>query len=68
MTRTTSTAAASTHLIYYLRVLSKRRWTALGTLLGVVGLVAGLTARMAPLYQARAQLMIEVERPRVVVF
>lgn len=68
MPRSTSAPTASTHLIHYLRVLSKRRWTALGTLLSVVGLVAFLTARTEPQYQSKAQLMIEVERPRVVVF
>ncbi len=68
MSRTTAPPPASPHLLHYLRVLSKRRWTALGTLIVVVGTVAYLTARTVPLFQARAQLMIEVERPKVVVF
>jgi polysaccharide biosynthesis transport protein len=68
MTLTTAPPPASPHLLQYLRVLAKRRWTALGTLLAVVGTVALLTARTVPMYQARAQLMIEVDRPKVVVF
>ena len=68
MARVTALLPASPHLLYYLRVLSKRRWIALGTLATVVGLVAVLTARTVPMFQARAQLMIEVERPKVVVF
>lgn len=63
-----ATPQASQHLIQYLRVLSKRRYTALLTLLLVVGTVAFVTARAVPQYMARAQVMIEVERPRVVVF
>jgi polysaccharide biosynthesis transport protein len=61
-------APASPHLLHYLRILSKRRWTALGTLALVVGLTAVITIRAVPVYEARAQLMIEVERPRVIVF
>lgn len=68
MARNTSPPPASPHLLYYLRVLSKRRWIALGTLIAVVGSVAVLTARTIPMFEARAQLMIEVERPKVVVF
>lgn len=68
MTRTTAPPPASPHLLHYLRVLSKRRWIALTTLALVVGVVAVVTARTEPLYEARAQLMIEVERPKVVVF
>jgi succinoglycan biosynthesis transport protein ExoP len=68
MARQMSPPPASPHLLHYLRVLSKRRWTALGTLLLVVGSVAVLTARTVPMFEARAQLMIEVERPKVVVF
>ncbi len=60
--------ASSRHLLHYLRVLSKRRWTALGTLGVVVATVWVITARIVPVYQARTQLMIEVERPRVIVF
>jgi polysaccharide biosynthesis transport protein len=61
-------APASPHLLHYLRVLSKRRWTAIGTVAVVVAIVAVMTARTVPEYEARAQLMIEVERPRVIVF
>ncbi|MEP6914999.1 MAG: polysaccharide biosynthesis tyrosine autokinase [Acidobacteriota bacterium] len=61
-------ATASPHLLHYLRVLSKRRWTALGTLVLVVALTAVVTIRAVPVYEARAQVMIEVERPRVIVF
>lgn len=70
MTRSSTPASpqASQHLIYYLRVLSKRRYTAIATLLAVVGTVGFVTARAVPQFLARAQVMIEVERPRVVVF
>jgi len=56
------------HLLHYLRIIAKRRWTALGTILTVVGLTAFVTIRTVPLYEAAARLMIEVERPRVIVF
>ena len=61
-------ATATPHLLHYLRVLSKRRWTVIGTLVAVVGTVAYMTARTVPEFEARAQLMIEVERARVIVF
>ncbi len=66
--RAAAQPSATPHLLYYLRVLSKRRWIFLGTLAAVVGTVVILTARTTPMFEARAQLMIEVERPKVVVF
>jgi succinoglycan biosynthesis transport protein ExoP len=56
------------HVLDYLRVLSKRRWTAASVfLLTVIG--AGVyTWSITPVYEASVKLMIEDERPRVVVF
>ncbi len=56
------------HLLHYLRVMVRRRWTALTTLLMTVGITAFVTIRTVPLYEAGARLMIEIERPRVIVF
>ena len=56
------------HLLDYLRVLSKRRWTALTAfvIVAVLGMLYIWTA--IPVYETGVQLMIEAERPRVVVF
>lgn len=56
------------HLLDYLRVLSKRRWAALTVFVAVTGLVALYTWTVTPRYEARVQLMIETERPRLVIF
>jgi capsular exopolysaccharide synthesis family protein len=56
------------HMLDYLRILSKRRWTAASSFLLVVIGVSVYTWSVTPLYEARVQLMIEDERPRVVVF
>jgi polysaccharide biosynthesis transport protein len=56
------------HVLDYLRILSKRRWTALSVLLLTIGGVAVYSWTVTPVFEARVQLMIEDERPRVVVF
>jgi capsular exopolysaccharide synthesis family protein len=61
-------AAEPRHLLDYVRVLHKRRWLVLTTFVLIVGLVALHTVTTTPLYQARVQLLIEDERPNVVIF
>jgi succinoglycan biosynthesis transport protein ExoP len=56
------------HMLDYLRVLSKRRWTAASAFLLVVAGVGIYTWTVTPVYEATVKLMIEDERPRVVVF
>jgi capsular exopolysaccharide synthesis family protein len=57
-----------THLLEYLRILHKRRWTALTVFALVVGAVTAYVFTTTPLYEARAQLLIEAENPNVVAF
>jgi succinoglycan biosynthesis transport protein ExoP len=56
------------HLLDYLRVLHKRRWTALTAFLVVVGLVTVYTFTATPVYSAAVQILIENENPNVVKF
>jgi capsular exopolysaccharide synthesis family protein len=56
------------HVLDYLRVLSKRRWTALSVFIAAVVAAFLYTSLVSPTYEARVQLMIEDERPRVVLF
>src|ERR671916_363270 len=56
------------HLLDYVRVLHKRRWLVLTTFVLIVALVGLHTATTTPLYEARVQLLIEDERPNVVIF
>ncbi len=56
------------HLLDYLRVLHKRRWTAITAFLLVVGSVAVYTFTATPIYSARTQILIENENPNVVKF
>jgi capsular exopolysaccharide synthesis family protein len=56
------------HFLDYVRLLSKRRWTAISTFLVIVGAVAVLTYTATPVYEARAQLLIEAETQNVVSF
>jgi capsular exopolysaccharide synthesis family protein len=56
------------HALDYLRVLSKRRWTALAAFVLTIAAAVVYTWTVTPVYEARVQLMIEDERPRVVVF
>jgi uncharacterized protein involved in exopolysaccharide biosynthesis len=56
------------HFLDYVRLLSKRRWTAIPTFLFIVGVVAVATYTATPIYEARAQLLIEAETQNVVSF
>src|SRR5262245_62586502 len=56
------------HLIDYVKVLYKRRWTAIMAFVLVVGTVAVNTFTATPIYQARTRLLIETENPNVVSF
>ncbi len=57
-----------THLLEYLRMLFKRRWVFLGTLILVVGAGTYLSIMTTSKYRAVARLLIEVDRPGVLVF
>ncbi|MGD9901829.1 MAG: GumC family protein [Vicinamibacterales bacterium] len=59
---------APPHLLDYLRVLSKRRWSAVAVFLAVFGGVAAYSWTVTPRYEAQTQIMIEAERPRLIVF
>ena len=56
------------HLSDYLKVLSRRRWTALTAFLLVMVAVVIATFTATPIYRARVQLLIENENPNVVSF
>jgi len=56
------------HLVDYLRVLHKRRWTAMTAFLIVFGSVAVYTFTATPIFSARVQILIENENPNVVKF
>src|SRR5688572_142506 len=56
------------HLLDYVRILHKRRWTALTAFLVVFGAVAVYTFTATPIFSARTQILIENENPNVVKF
>ncbi|MFA5908981.1 MAG: polysaccharide biosynthesis tyrosine autokinase [Vicinamibacterales bacterium] len=56
------------HLVDYLRVLHKRRWSAITAFLLVFGSVTIYTFTTTPIYSARTQILIENETPNVVKF
>src|SRR5688572_15351566 len=58
----------SVHIGDYLRVLFKRRWTAISTFLVVVGSATIYTFTVTPIYRARVRLLIETENPNVLSF
>lgn len=60
--------AEGRHLLDYARVLYRQRRIAIATLVLIVGVVAGLTYWAQPIYQARAQLLIEPENRSIVLF
>ncbi|HWI20251.1 MAG TPA: Wzz/FepE/Etk N-terminal domain-containing protein, partial [Vicinamibacterales bacterium] len=62
------TPADEVHLLDYVRVLHKRRWTALTAFVIVFGSVAIYTFTATPIYSARVQILIENENPNVVKF
>jgi capsular exopolysaccharide synthesis family protein len=57
-----------THFVDYLRLLSKRRWTAIGTFVVVMAIVAWTTFTATPIYEGSAQLLIEAESQNVISF
>ena len=59
---------AQKHVLDYLRVLHKRRVPALITSAFIIAAGAAYVWTSTPIYEARAQLMIDTERPRVVIF
>jgi len=60
--------ADDVHLSDYLRVLHKRRWSALTVFLIVVVTVCLYTFTTPPIYEARVQILIEKEASNVVTF
>jgi len=56
------------HLLDYLRILHKRRWTAITAFLIVFGSVTIYTFTATPIFSARTQILIENENPNVVKF
>lgn len=60
--------APQRHVLDYLRILHKRRIPALVTCVAIVAAGAAFVWTSTPVYEARVQLMIETERPRVVIF
>jgi len=61
-------ASEGVHIVDYLRILHKRRWTALTAFLIVFGSVAIYTFTATPIFSARTQILIENENPNVVKF
>jgi capsular exopolysaccharide synthesis family protein len=56
------------HLLDYLRVLHKRRWTALTAFVLVLVSVTTYTFTATPVYEARTRLLIESDNPNIVSF
>jgi len=56
------------HLLDYVKVLYKRRWTAIMAFVLVLGTVTIDTFSATPIYQAKTRLLIETENPNVVSF
>jgi len=56
------------HLLDYLKVLHKRRWTATTAFLLVVGGIMLYTFTATPIYEARTRLLIEADNPNIISF
>src|SRR3954451_16736892 len=56
------------HLLDYVKVLHKRRWTAITAFLLVVGSVTVYTFTATPIFEAKTRLLIETEERNVVNF
>src|SRR5262249_46138832 len=56
------------HLLDYVKVLFKRRWTAITPFLLVVMSVTVYNFTATPIYEAKTRLLIETENPNVVSF
>ena len=57
-----------THLLEYVKVLSKRRWTVATVFAAVLLIVTVYTFTVTPQYEARVRLLIEDDSPNVVMF
>ena len=64
----TDTSPDGGHLLDYVRVLHKRRWTAGTAFLIVLAIVTTYTFTVTPIYEARTRLLIEAEGPNVINF
>jgi uncharacterized protein involved in exopolysaccharide biosynthesis len=64
----TPAPAEGKHALEYVKVLTKRRWTAISAFAVVLlaTLAYGLTT--TPLYEARVQLLIESDSPKIILF
>jgi polysaccharide biosynthesis transport protein len=60
--------AEEVHLLDYVKVLYKRRWTAITVFLLVFGSVTVYTFTAIPIYEAKTRLLIESEEQNVVSF
>src|SRR4051812_16366190 len=60
--------AREVHLLDYVRVVYKRRWTAITVFLLVFGTVTVYTFTATPIFEAKARLLIETEERNVVSF
>lgn len=56
------------HLLDYLKVLHKRRWTAATAFLLVVGGIMLYTFTATPIYESRTRLLIEADNPNIISF
>jgi len=56
------------HLRDYLRIILKRKWVVITSLVALLAIVSFFTSKMEPIYQAACQLLIEKERPDAVSF
>ena len=62
------TPAEHGHIVDYVRVLHKRRWTAATAFLLVVVITTIYTFTVTPVFEARTQLLIEAANPNVINF
>jgi exopolysaccharide transport family protein len=67
-TRSSESVMHDTHLLEYVRVLYKRRWTAATVFVLVVLSVTVYTFTATPMYEARTRLLIETDDPNIVAF
>jgi polysaccharide biosynthesis transport protein len=61
-------AADAAHLVDYLKVLHKRRWTAATALLVVLLGTLLYTFTVTPIYEAKTRLLIESDNPNIISF
>src|SRR5262245_42851208 len=64
----TDPTADGGHILDYVRVLHKRRWTAGTAFLIVLASVTAYTFTVTPIYEARTRLLIESDGPNVINF